>query len=100
MQEVKLSSIEIYQSLNTLNNWTLDADALRIGKEWRFDSFRTAMNFLLKVADIAELQDHHPDIFCSFTKVRIQLITHDANGLTHKDFALAVEIDRLIKSNF
>ena len=100
MQTTRLSSHEIDQGLKTLDSWRLDAHKASIRKEWEFDSFKTAMNFFLKVGDIAERHNHHPELLSTYTKVRIRLLTHDAYGLTQKDFELAVEIDRLIKSDF
>ena len=52
------------------------------------------------MADIADRLDHHPELLSIYTIIRIRLSTHDASGLTHKDFELAAEIDSLYKSQF
>ena len=69
-------------------------------KQWQFDSFKTAMEFITEVADIAEHQNHHPEFLSVYRKMRVRLSTHDASGLTQKDFDLAIAIDSLIASQF
>jgi 4a-hydroxytetrahydrobiopterin dehydratase len=64
-----------------------------IGREFRFSDFRRAMDFVNRVADLAETQDHHPDICISYNAVRLTLSTHAAGGLTFRDFFLARMID-------
>ncbi len=96
----RLSLDEIQQQLQTLNHWHLDADQVSLHQEWQFDSFKTALQFLLKVGEMAERHDHHPEFLSRYTRLRIQLSTHDAGGLTQKDFALAWEIDQLLKNEF
>jgi len=91
----QLGSDEVQQGLDALGNWTLDPLGRSIHKEWKFDSFRTAIDFLLEVADVAEVQDHHPDFYSSYKKIKIKLMTHDVGGLSNKDFVLAADIDRL-----
>ena len=100
MQTLRLNSQEIDQGLSTLNSWTLDAHKASIRKEWAFDSFQTAMRFMVHVGDIAEQQNHHPEFLSTYTKVRIRLLTHDAHGLTELDFKLAHAIDQLIARDF
>ena len=100
MPVAKLNSAEIDQGLSTLAHWTLDAHKASIRKEWNFDSFPTAMRFLQKVGEIADRQDHHPEFLSTYTHVRIRLLTHDAYGLTQKDFKLAIAIDQLIRHEF
>lgn len=96
----RLNSTEINSELKQLHLWTLDTDGLNIYKAWKFVSFKNAMTFLSKVGDLAEQQDHHPEFLATYTNVRIRLTTHDAQGLTHKDFALARGIDQLISHAF
>ncbi len=100
MKEVRLNSNEIDEGLSTLDNWTLDSHKVCIRKVWEFDNFKTAMHFLLSVGEIANRHDHHPEFLAAYTKVRIRLFTHDAHGLTQKDFELALEIDRLATNDF
>jgi len=71
--------------------WTLNDR--EITREFKFKDFRQAMNFVDRVAGIANEQDHHPDIFISYNKVRITLSTHKIGGLSMNDFILAARID-------
>ncbi len=70
-----------------------------VGKELqcdrKFPDFVTAMNFVNQIVAPAEAAAHHPDIYISYNKVKITLTTHDAGGLTQKDFDLAVIIAAL-----
>jgi len=100
MRLIRLNAHEIAEGLNALNNWTLDAHAASISKEWIFDSFKTAIHFIVSVGEIAESQNHHPEFLSTYTKVQIRLVTHDADGLTLKDFELAAAIDQLVKRGF
>jgi 4a-hydroxytetrahydrobiopterin dehydratase len=61
----------------------------------KFPDFVTAMNFVNQIVAPAEAAAHHPDIYISYNKVKITLTTHDAGGLTQKDFDLAVIIAAL-----
>lgn len=60
-----------------------------------FPDFVTAMEFVNRVAEMAEGAGHHPDIDIRYNKVRLALISHDAGGLTERDFDLAAAIDGL-----
>lgn len=95
-----LSSHDISEQLKTLNRWQVDEAQAMIFKEWRFDSFRTAMHFFTAVGELAERVDHHPALISDYTKMRLELRTHDAGGLTAKDFQLALQIDTLIDKAF
>lgn len=68
---------------------------LRIVREFKFKDFIEAINFINKVADIAEQEGHHPDIHIFYNKVRIELWTHAVNGLSENDFIVAAKIDAL-----
>ncbi len=67
-------------------------------REWDFESFQAAMAFIQQVADLAQLHNHHPEIWNVYQRVRLTLTTHDAGGLTHKDLALASAINALAKA--
>ena len=69
--------------------------SLRIEKKYKFETFRQAMEFINKVADIAETEDHHPNIFISYTRVTITLFTHSIGGLSINDFIVASKIELL-----
>jgi 4a-hydroxytetrahydrobiopterin dehydratase len=100
MPTPKFNSHEIAEALETIQGWTLESDEAFMHKQWQFDSFKTAMEFITEVADIAEHQNHHPEFVSVYRKMRVRLSTHDASGLTQKDFDLATAIDSLIASQF
>ncbi len=84
-------------ALAALPEWRLagvgDGDA--IARSFRFRDFSQAWAFMARVALAAEKADHHPDWRNSWNRVDISLSTHDAGGITARDFALAEVIDRL-----
>lgn len=100
MPTPKLSQEEIEVALNQLDEWALDSQKNSIYKEWRFNNFKTVVQFLNQVCELADTQDHHPEILTTYTNLRIRLWTHDADGISHKDFTLASAIDDLITSRF
>ncbi|HEY3379102.1 MAG TPA: 4a-hydroxytetrahydrobiopterin dehydratase [Armatimonadota bacterium] len=73
--------------------WTLRDAALT--REWTLKDFRAAMAMVDHVADLAEEEQHHPDIYVSYNKVRLELSTHKIGGLSRNDFILAAKIDRI-----
>jgi 4a-hydroxytetrahydrobiopterin dehydratase len=66
-----------------------------IEREFAFPDFKTALEFVNRVGNLAEEQGHHPDIALAWGKVGISIWTHKINGLTESDFILAAKIDRL-----
>ncbi len=88
-----LNETEINQKLQTLPDWTKDGDA--IARTFEFKDFVAAIDFVNKLVAPAEAAGHHPDIVISYNKVSIFLTTHDAGGITPKDFDLAQEISEL-----
>jgi len=90
----KLSKQKIKQCLAKLNGWKRDRNAL--AKEFTLSSFTGAAKFIAKIAPIANRMDHHPDLqLHRYKRVKIMLTTHDAGGITRKDFDLASKIDTL-----
>jgi 4a-hydroxytetrahydrobiopterin dehydratase len=74
--------------------WSLERGELV--RHYEFDNFVQAMHFVNGVAELAEGAGHHPDIDIRYNKVRLALISHDAGGLTERDFDLAAGIDSLV----
>jgi 4a-hydroxytetrahydrobiopterin dehydratase len=64
-------------------------------KEYSFSNFEKAKNFVNKVAEIAEKNNHHPQIIWNYNKVKITLVTHDLGKVTDKDKKMAKEIDEI-----
>jgi 4a-hydroxytetrahydrobiopterin dehydratase len=83
----------VRDALQGLGGWQLEDDA--IVREWRFESFRAAIAFLNRVADLAEEADHHPDLWNSYATVRIRLTSHDVGGVSQRDLDLAARIDQV-----
>jgi 4a-hydroxytetrahydrobiopterin dehydratase len=73
--------------------WVLSEDSKTISKEYKFADFIGAVNFVNLVADIAEMEGHHPDIHIFYNKVHLDLSTHAIKGLSENDFILAAKID-------
>lgn len=73
--------------------WTPGAGAIE--REFHFRNFREAMEFVNRVAALANEQDHHPDMYISYSNVRLTLSTHKINGLSLNDFIVAAKIDVL-----
>jgi 4a-hydroxytetrahydrobiopterin dehydratase len=90
----RFSEAQAAERMPSIPGWTLESDA--IARDFDFKDFRASLAFVESVADIAEEQDHHPDIVISYSRVRLFLSTHKVGGLTEKDFALAAAIDRLL----
>ncbi len=83
-------------ALGTVPDWRLCDDASGISRSLRFANFVEAFGFMSKVALLAERADHHPEWSNVYNRVDIRLTTHDANGLSARDIALAQEIDALL----
>lgn len=75
------------------SDWVLDENAQKISKEYKFQDFIGAINFVNLVADIAEEEEHHPDIHIHYNKVTLELWTHAINGLSENDFIIAAKVD-------
>ncbi len=86
-----LSDAEIDERLRGLRGWKLDG--LKIRKEYKHADFAAAIAFVNRVAGLAEVADHHPDILINYDRVTLTLTSHDAGGLTERDFRLAAGID-------
>lgn len=87
-----LSDIEVQRELGGLQGWARRGDALV--RTYQFRNFSQAMEFVNRVAGLAESANHHPDIDIRYSKVTLSLSTHDAGGITSNDISLARAIDR------
>lgn len=67
----------------------------KLRRQFSFKDFREAIAFVNKVADLAETEGHHPDIYIFYNKVQIELFTHAVGGLSENDFIMAAKIDKL-----
>ncbi len=90
----RLSEDEIAEQLEALSGWTRRGDELV--KTFKLPSFPAAVAFVTHVGFLAEAAGHHPDIDIRYNKVTLALTTHDAGGLSAKDFALAAAADEVM----
>jgi len=92
----KYTRAQAEAQLQTLTGWTLTRDGQRIRKDWVVKNFMDGMDFLNRVARLAEDEGHHPDLHLEgYRNVWIELWTHAVGGLSENDFILAAKIDRL-----
>jgi len=77
-----------------LPDWQIESGELV--RTFKFEDFVAAMGFVNRVADLAEAAAHHPDIDIRYNRVRLALVTHDAGGITGKDFDLAAAADQAL----
>jgi 4a-hydroxytetrahydrobiopterin dehydratase len=89
-----LSASQATSMLTSLPDWKIkDGELVRT---YKFEDFLSALAFVNRVAELAEKAGHHPDIDIRYNKVRLALVTHDAGGLTTKDFDLAAMSDKAV----
>ena len=88
-----LSAQQVASHLSTVPAWQVEAGELV--RTFQFKDFRAALRFVNQLAELAEAAGHHPDIDIRYNRVRLALVTHDAGGLTSKDFDLAARTDKL-----
>ena len=91
------SNEEIEKYLQEIKGWRV-SDGRKIEKSFGFKNFREAMDFVNKVAALAEEENHHPDIQVSYNNVRLVVWTHAIGGLSENDFILAAKIDSIFKT--
>lgn len=90
-----LTREEITELLREVNGWQQDKDT-KIWREFTFKNFVQAVDFINRIADIAEYEDHHPDILLhSYKHVRVELFTHAIGGLSRNDFIVAAKINHI-----
>lgn len=77
------------------NGWNL-VEEHHLEKEFSFPDFRTALAFVNRVGEEAERQNHHPEIFFTWGRVKISIHTHKIGGLAENDFILAARVDKLV----
>ena len=89
-----LDDATIDRALSDLDGWERDGGA--IVRALRFPSFLDAIAFIVRVADVAEAADHHPELTNVYWNVTVRLTTHDAGGVTERDLDLARAIDGVV----
>ena len=84
---------QVKEMMKRVPEW--DTNKKAIDRTFEFDDFAQAIDFVNAVAEIADEEEHHPDIDIRYNKVRLSLSTHSEGGLTELDFQVAEKIDTL-----
>ena len=90
---MKLADSDVARRLKTLSEWSQPGEEIQ--RTYRFKDFVQAMAFVERIAERAEAVQHHPDILIRYSRVTLSLSTHDAGGITEKDFDFAAAADKL-----
>jgi 4a-hydroxytetrahydrobiopterin dehydratase len=90
----KLSEGDIQKRLKDLDGWEYKEDAIHTSFE--FENFKEAFSVMVRIAFEAEAQQHHPEWSNVYNQLSISLSTHDAGGVTEKDFKLAQTIEEIV----
>jgi len=88
----RLTDSEISERLRSLEGWEVRDS--RLVKSFKFKDFMSAVHFVDEIAPVADAQGHHPDLQVGWGKVVVELTSHDAGGLTEKDFEVAARLPR------
>jgi 4a-hydroxytetrahydrobiopterin dehydratase len=88
-----LDGRDVLRYLAEVPGWQLDGK--KIWREFRLESFVSAIAFVHRVADLAEAEGHHPDLHIHYSRVRVELWTHAIGGLSENDFILAAKINQI-----
>lgn len=91
-----LATDQIQQHLKALPDWKMTPDGKRIRREWRVKDFVEGLSFFERIGEIAEAEDHHPDLhLTSYRNLAVEIWTHAIGGLSENDFILAAKIDQV-----
>jgi 4a-hydroxytetrahydrobiopterin dehydratase len=93
MRSVRLDEAQVRERLRELPGWSLENGKLH--RVFEFDDFVSAFGFMTRLALVAEAQNHHPEWSNVYKRVVVDLTTHDAGGISEKDFDLASRASRL-----
>ena len=88
-----LSAGTIQEKIKELKGWEFKDNHLE--KAYVFKNFTEALGFIVQLGFLSEKQNHHAEIWNVYNKITLRLSTHDAGGVTNKDFILAKAIDKL-----
>ena len=85
--------------MNEVQGWILLRDGThKIRRQFKLKTFKEAMKFVNRIADIADSEGHHPDIYIFYNKVQLDLFTHAVGGLSENDFIMASKINKAFES--
>ena len=89
---------EIHKYLKMVDGWKVESDQEKnyyITKEFKFKNFLDSQNFVNKVGEVSETENHHPDIWFGWGYAKIKIFTHSIKGLHESDFVLAAKVDQI-----
>ena len=90
---------EIHKYLKKVDGWDVKEDDQKnyyLIKEFKFENFKDSQSFINQVGNIAETENHHPDIIFGWGYAKVKIFTHAIKGLAESDFILASKIDKII----
>ncbi len=90
-----LNAYETENYMVEIPGWELSSDGKKISRSFIFRDFVKALDFVDAVADIAEMEGHHPDIHIFYNKVTLELYTHSIGGLSENDFIIAAKVNQI-----
>lgn len=94
MERRKLEPQEVESRLASLSGWAQENG--QITKTYTFDTYKAGLVFAVAIGHLADRMDHHPDLFIGYQKLKVGLNTHDLDGISTYDFALAEQIESLV----
>lgn len=89
-----LSSSKVGELLREVPNWELNEKG-KLARRFKFKDFGESLSFVNKVGNLAEKENHHPDIKIVYNRVTLELITHNIGGLSENDFVMAAKISEI-----
>ena len=89
----RLTQTEVESLLAEIPGWALREDGKAIVRSFKFKDFNQAFGFMTRVALYADKHDHHPEWFNVYNRVEVTLTTHDADGLSERDAAMARAVE-------
>lgn len=92
-----LSSVEISESLGQTPLWNIDDSRNVLSRTFKFDRYSQGPEFATMVAEMADQQDHHPDLHIYYKKCVVEFTTHSAKGISRNDFICAARTDQIYK---
>lgn len=95
MKVTKASPSQISEFIQNNGDWESAEGKLR--KEFVFSNFRQAFAFMTTIAEYAEVNNHHPEWFNVYKRVKVDLTTHEVSGVSERDFRMAIEMDSVAR---
>jgi 4a-hydroxytetrahydrobiopterin dehydratase len=90
-----LTADKVRNLLRELDGWTVEQE-YHLTRTYELPDFATALAFVNRIGNIAEQQNHHPDLYLAWGKVRVEVWTHKISGLTESDFIFAAKVDAAV----